>query len=123
MLVAGEDLARAWAGGGGCGCGGARQVVAGRKKRPRAGGGRTAEGIRNQVVPRTNAQIDFIRAWGFWEGDAAGAAAVTRARDEGNGKERDTRKGTRRFGCLFRYTTREGAPKVLLRFPRFVVEF
>ena len=38
---------------------------------------------------------------GFWEGDAAGEAAVTRDRDEENGKERETRKGTRRFVGLF----------------------
>ena len=40
----------------------ARQVVAGRKKRPRESAcarGRITEGIRNQVVPRTNAQIDL----------------------------------------------------------------
>jgi hypothetical protein len=30
--------------------------------------GPTAEGIRNQVVPRTNAQIDLLRAWGSGKG-------------------------------------------------------
>ena len=90
---------KAWAGGGG----GARQVVAGRKKRPRERERARGENSRGNQKSRKSCQGRMHRliytCLGFWEGDAAGAAAVTRDRDEENGKERETRKG--RFFFLF----------------------
>lgn len=91
------------------------------RERERARGGPTAEGIRNQVVPRTNAQIDLLRAWGSGKGTRPArrlwpANAMRKT-------ERRERRGKGRGGLFVCFdTAQEGAPKVLSPFPRFVLE-
>lgn len=80
----------------------ANSSLAGRNAtRKRESGWRTTEGIRNQVVPRTNAPIDLCVA-GDGKGTLPARRQVTHDRDE-EGKRKEGR-GKRRCGlfvCLF----------------------
>lgn len=96
----------------------ANSSLAGRNAtRKRESGWRTAEGIRNQVVPRTNASIDLCVA-GDGKGTLPARRQVTHDRDE-EGKRKE-RRGKRRCGLFVLIHRRGRAKCVLLPFPRFV---